>query len=610
MAQRCATCGVDVGTDALLSDRGEPICAACQQKVDLAQGDQRAATAIFASSGGALALGTLAVFFDPCLLPTIAGVVAGITTIGMLVRHPEHRVRLGARAWIAVALALAGIVLSIVAPFAGVVFQYVAQRRAAEHAAGGAIETVETPPPPPDPVREIFASRLPDWVVALDADVAGSPHAAPRDIATTHAAVLSAVDASAPALHDSFASFLDHAERFSRREGAVDDLALTSALVALDDACVQAEVPYYVDALLLTRGDRYRVLASSFHVDRRRQFASGERHVTALDLDRIDTLSFEQSLLGYTRPEVRYALVLVARIEDFLITRALPSIHSIDESVIVRGYEDESDVSWVTPFEEWVHEDLGREASTVVTERALIDLAAGVVRRRIAIDAMSHALSRTGVRIVVPHTLAYDTNPIAGYAHAAGPAVLGEVRNAQRALDAPEMVATYDALEAAHLRSIARHEAQHRIDYEDDRIALHVPDALAAYTGRTESEDQVNHLAERSNAELSAYLSQVAREPERALTNLVHVVSFAMSRDEWGRPESYAALVIFESLAHELGIGHGEFVQGRRVTRSEIAHVYGSIRGHTGEAIATAATHAWATLYGAELPPLDEVEIE
>ena len=610
MTQHCATCGKGVEGDTLLSDSGEPICAACHQKAELAQGDARAARAIFATSGSALAFVALALFFDPLFVPSIAAVVAGLSTLGLLQRNPEHRARLGVRAYVAAAFAVIGILLAVPAPFLGLWIQHAVRARDAERAAGGPVAVVEEPveETPPDPVREIFATSLPNWVVALDADVAGRPHAAPRDVASTHAALLAAVDASLPALHHAFETFLRDAETFSNGGAAVDDLALTNDLTLLDAALADAHVDYYVDALLLGRGARYRVLASSYAIERRRRFVSGERTITALDLDRIDTLSFEQSLLGYTRPEVRYALVLVARVEDFLVGSVLPSIHSVDDSVIVRGYEDEPDVAWVDDFETWVHEDLSREAQEVVTQRALIDLAAAVVRRRIAIDAMSHTLLSSGIELRHPGTLAYDTNALAGYARIAGPALLGEVRAAQHALDAPASIETYDALESAHLASIARHEAQHRIDYEDDRIALHVPDALAAYTGRTESEDRVNRLAERANAELSAYLSQVAREPDRVMTNLVHIIGFPMSRHDWNRPECWAALVIFESLAQELGISHGDFVVDRRIVRAQIARVYQSIRGHTGPAIAEAAQHAWATLYGAPLPPLEEAD--
>ena len=611
MTQHCATCGKSVGGDTLLSDAGEPICVRCQQKAELAQGDARAARAIFATSGSALAFVALALFFDPLFLPSIAAVVAGLSTLGLLVRSPEHRARLGVRAYVATAFAVIGILLAVPAPFLGLWIQHAVRTRDAERAAGGPVEAPEEiveQDAPIDPVREIFATDLPNWVVALDADVAGRPHAAPRDVAETHAALLTAVAAALPALHPAFETFLHDAETFSNGGAEVDDLALTNDLTLLDAALADAHVDYYVDALLLGRGARYRVLASSYAVERRRRFVSGERTIIALDLDRIDTLSFEQSLLGYTRPEVRYALVLVARVEDFLVDSVLPSIHSVDDSVIVRGYEDEPDVGWVTDFETWVHEDLSREAQTLVTQRALIDLAAAVVQRRTALDAMSHALLSSGIELRHPSTLAYDTNALAGYARIAGPALLGEVRAAQRALDAPESVATYDALEAAHLSSIARHEAQHRIDYEDDRIALHVPDALAAYTGRTESEDRVNRLAERANAELSAYLSQVAREPGRVMTNLVHIIGFPMSRHDWNRPESWAALVIFESLAHELGISHGDFVVDRRIVRAQIARVYQSIRGHTGPAIAEAAQRAWAALYGTPLPSLEEAD--
>ena len=76
-----------------------------------------------------------------------------------------------------------------------------------------------------------------------------------------------------------------------------------------------------------------------------------------------------RSLLGYTRPEVRYALVRVDRIEGFLVEQVLPSVQAAEESVIVRDYADETGTQWVTDFEGWAHEDLRAEAQAALGKK-------------------------------------------------------------------------------------------------------------------------------------------------------------------------------------------------------------------------------------------------
>ncbi len=479
--------------------------------------------------------------------------------------------------------------------------------------------TVEVPLPtttaevaPTDEVRHpidpVLRDALSAWVVALDQASAGRPADPPGDVASRHAAVLTAL-ASAHAdveIVDAMRGLLDVSESFSAEASADGDERITGALVALDDAFARHGAPFYVDAVLTesVRADRRRVLASSFSVRQRRVFRSGERRITSLDLERIDDLNFERSLLGYTRPDVRYALVLTARVESYLVQQVLPSIHSADESVIVRDYADERDIEWVTTFETAVHEVLREDASASGQRDAIIALAAAMARRRHAIESMTNELHEHGWRIPALETYRWDLVQAASTLELAEAATRREVRDAQASLDAPGLAATYRALEEIELHSIALHEVQHRIDYEDDR-RFAVPDALAAYTGRTESEDRVNRLAERSNAELSAYLSQVAREPARARSHLVQISTFVMNPDGWGRPECYAALVIFELLARELGVTHGPLIVRRRVQRAEIARIFLAARAHTGVEVAAAASAAWRGLYGVDLPPLE-----
>lgn len=606
MSRSCATCGALVGEDSLLSDQGEPICPACSARADLEREEKRASQAILASSGSALALGVLALAVDPCFLTSIFGVAAGMGTLSLLARHPDHRARLGTRAWVAGIAAVLGIGLAVAAPFVTTALQVWFFSRRADPAPTPVEEAIaeEDARESEDPRRQVFAQALPDWVVALDARSGGREHAAPRDVASAHAAVLAAVDRAMPERHDAFARFLDDAETYAARGNETDAADLTNTMVLLDASLESGGIPYYVDALLTHSRERQRVLASTYAIEQRRHYRSGERRITALDLDRIDTLSFDRTLLGYTRPDVRVALVLTARVDRFLVQRVLPSIHSTDESVIVRGYEHETDVAWITGFEEQVHLDLRREAATLASERDVLDLADAIVRRRIALDALDHELASGGGAVREPDAYAYDVAALSRAAGRASSYTLRDVRAAQRDLESPRLRAAWDALRTASLDSIARHEVQHRIDFEEDLAALHVPDALARYVGRTEHEDAVNELAERSNAELSAYTAQVARDPERVRTVLVHVIQFAMSRHDWGRPECYAALVLFEALADALQIAHEELVVDRTIRRERLAQIYAAVRERPSAEIADGAARAWATLYGAPLAPL------
>ncbi len=471
---------------------------------------------------------------------------------------------------------------------------------------------------PPHPLAPFFRERLPEYVIALDARSAGRERPPPRDVASARSAALAALTEHAPSTLESFTSLLAASESYSDGGAAFADRVWLERLVLFHDALASADAPFYVDAVLLVEGRREvrrRVLLSTYEVLARPHFSvtlpeDGARSVVrALHLRRLDSLNFSQSRLGYTRPEIRYALVLVDQIEGFLITQHLPSMHSADESVFVRGYEDERDTHWVTEFERWAHEDLVDEARLAIASArrdpdGLSLLAEAVVQRRHAIDAMSHALRGRGVELLQPRTYDFDTDRIEGFRIAENAADLSRVRQAEGVLARADVRAIYDAVLGAFTASVTEHEVQHRIDFEADRL-VHVPAMLAAYTGETEFEDRVNELAERSNAELSAYLSQIARGPTHARTTLLHVASFVMSRDDWGRPEAYAALVVFEALAQAIDMPHGPLVVRRRIVRSEIAAIYGTLRAR--EDLAPLASVAWSRLYGSALPRIEPV---
>lgn len=534
--------------------------------------------------------------------------VEGTRRLFETARRPE----LEKRAWLRVVAGLSAVLLVAGAGAGAWVFLSRPPPRPPEPSSAAPSETPEPPGEPAHPLTPFFEQTLPDYVVALDAATAGRERPAPDDVASARARVLAALEQGRPALVPTMTGLLDAAEHYATGDGD-DDVGLWfNRLVLFHDALEADDVPFYVDADLTEsrRTGRKRVLLSSYRVLSRRTFTAGEERVRALDLERLDSLNFERSLLGYTRPEVRYALVLTDKIERFLIEDLLPSVHSANESVIVRGYEDEAGVEWVTTFEEHAHEDLRAESERIALQalgstRALDELAAAIVARRNAVVAMNSALRASGVRVREPAEYDYDVAAIASLGARAGGTSLADVRAADRTLRSAPVLAAYRALHAAIALSIAEHEVQHRLDYQAGSIRT-VPEVLRQYVGETESEDRVNRRAERSNAELSAYLSQIAQRPSLARTSLIHVASFLMNRNAWGMPESYAAIALFEALAAEAGITHGELIQRRRIVRGEAARIYGELRARGPEALSELARRAWQRLYGAELPVIRE----
>lgn len=462
------------------------------------------------------------------------------------------------------------------------------------------------------PLRAVFAEAIPTYTIALDARTRGQEREAPEDVASRRARIIEALSREAPALLPATNALLDAAEHFAAAtDDRYDDERWLNALVGFHDALEREAVPFHLDAQLTTdlRSGRQRVLISTYDVLARREFTAGERRIRQLDIRRLDDLNYDQSLLGYTRPEVRYALVRVDRIEGFLVEQVLPSVHAAEESVIVRDYADETGTQWVTDFEGWAHEDLRAESQAVVAaaidprSTSLRDLAAAITRRRNGVRQLGFELRERRVRLRLPRRYRYDTSQLTSLGDVGGQ-WLGEVRAAERDLRSAPIQAGYDAVHAAFGRSVAEHEVQHRLDYEDGRLAQ-VPEVLSQYTGETESEDRVNRRAERANAELSAYLSQIARRPTMARTSLIHVASFLMNRDAWAMPEAYAGVALFEALANEAGMQHTPLIARRRIVRAEVARIYGLLRErYDGAALSALAGRTWATLYGAPLTPV------
>ena len=456
------------------------------------------------------------------------------------------------------------------------------------------------------PLRSVFHTRIPEHSIALDALSRKRPKAPPFDAKSTLEDALEPL-AGSPKLQTATKELMEAAREYIDGKSAKN---WDPKLVQLHQALEDADVPFHLDAHLTSnlRTGRQRVLMSTYDVQNRRLFKAGEYTIKSLELTRLDRLNHVRSLLGYTRPEIRYAIVLVDRIERFLVDNVLPSIHSAQESVIVRDFHEEKNANWVTDFEAWAHEDLKSDAKHILSQakvtqpEALTDLADAIVNRRTALRAINQSLRHRNVKLRSPRSYTYDPGELDHLMRDIDSSALQSLRKAEDALQTPAVLEAWKALLAATVESVSKHEVQHRLDYEDDRLT-HVPETLEAYTGKTESEDQVNRRAEGANAELSAYLSQVAQTPLRSRATLIQILSFVMDPKSWGTRESYAAIALFEALARAAEIPHGDLVEDRRIVRASFAEIYGAIRQR--QDVAEIAQTAWEKLYRSKLRAIE-----
>jgi hypothetical protein len=392
-------------------------------------------------------------------------------------------------------------------------------------------------------------------------------------------------------------------------DAQVDRVAAESHVRSVDalDAAIQSEgLAYYVDAEVLSEGaiGQHRVYLSTFVVENVAIYEADSRTVRALRLRRLDRLNFARAVLGFTRPQVRDALVLMERVEEHLVQAIVPALAEGGAMPIA----DEHDAAGRE-----IMTAVGRVAADGVREEAAIwmggdgarayELGALLARRHAFFGAWSERLLDRGIVLREPDTYVLDR---AGYAPLEGaltPAERRDLDEIAEALEDEDHQRTYRAIEARFVASIERHEVQHRLDFEMGTLGT-LPPRLEGMVGPLRRGDLVNPLAERANAELSAYLSEIARDATIARANLALLVRNLFDVRLWGTPECYAALVVLEGLADRAGIAHGSVVVGHGIDRGQVARLHLALASRPDEALRTSAEQLWAELYGRALPGL------
>jgi|GEM_PF-3161882 len=123
--------------------------------------------------------------------------------------------------------------------------------------------------------------------------------------------------------------FMKAAEASSRpgRNLEREDDLIATALRNVNDALRDAGRPYFIDhAMLMPARDRIQIAAFVFHIEDTRRFRTPDGAAIAHVVRRLDALSIQQALLGYTKDNMDVALVRADMIERTAQERLAPAL--------------------------------------------------------------------------------------------------------------------------------------------------------------------------------------------------------------------------------------------------------------------------------------------
>jgi hypothetical protein len=484
--------------------------------------------------------------------------------------------------------AAAGLVLVIVRSMTAV-NAFDASRRRAPPPAGAFVEGGV--PAAPEATLQRFARQLPALVIAADrlsARLAAGDELAVAERQDVDAAL--AALAEPGDLPEAVHARLVELARATRGvvEGEVRADELLAAVGRLDDELVAAGLGLFVDGDVIQHGSgRRSVWLYAFRVESVRVW--GE--VRALRLRRLDTLNYQHGALGFARPDLKEALVLMDQVEDESMTFLLPAL--VDGASLALG-----------------DAELGREAAVVLRRELAARLGsrwpaaqrAGRLysQREALIDRIEQHLAGMRYAMARPIKLYLPEGWLAELEELVPSRFLAELDDLDEGLADDETWQAFGALASVLAGAVERHEVQHRLDFADGGRLM--PAALAARVGPERTLDQENRFAVRARDELSAYLAQLAWDPGLAGTSLVLQARLLLDDGLAGGAETSAALVIFTGLAEELGLPAAELVVRRRIDDAQVSALVRALLARPGDEVTAAAARLWARLFGEELP--------
>jgi hypothetical protein len=207
--------------------------------------------------------------------------------------------------------------------------------------------------------------------------------------------------------------------------------------------------------------------------------------------------------------------------------------------------------------------------------------------------------------LVVPGKLRLPENFARSIAPLATKAEIEDLTAIDATLGAEGVAQAFAALREALAASVERHEVQHRLDAQRPLV---MPKALADRVGPAEKNGHERSHAARARAELSAYLAELARDDRTGRVGLGAIARFLFDRRQHGSAECYAALVILEGLASELGVPQeGPLVVGAALDRHAASRLYLALADQPPDRLRAASKRLWERLFAAPLPDLRAV---
>lgn len=465
------------------------------------------------------------------------------------------------------------------------------------------------------PVGRALTADLTDWVVQLDrwaphGQRASADVSARASLDAARAAVLSpdAVAALGPA-SDALNALLDATAALAAEPDYPAGLpprvdAFRAALREANAAFEAAGHPYFLDGDWLPHAQGYaQTTLFVFGVEARHRVAvepAVVEPVTALHLRRLDNLNWSWSKLGYTRKAMDVAAVVLDKVEDQLITYVGPALTDAAPMPLVDPDSRTDAAAWQREVQRAAGEVARAAFARALPgeEARLAAFGAALDARRVRFASWRARLSRDGLVLSVPGTLRLGDELYASLRAALPDYQVTELEDVQRDVESSANRDIFARMLARYAGVVEAHEVQHRLDYARGD-GFPVPDVVrghAIYGGAESS--AAESLVERVNYELSAYLSDVARDPSWSRLSLTLLVRNLLDR-RGPRVEATVAELVLDGLAAELDLAARLGATG--AVRRAAAEVYLALLDVPEDRLAAAAEALWQRWYDAPL---------
>ncbi len=464
----------------------------------------------------------------------------------------------------------------------------------------------------------VLRERLPTLVIATDR-IANARARGGTEVADDAArAALAAQLRTEPwfvsrggALHASWLAMLDSLDAWAaeknpnraRTREIVDDVIAQAR--GLSDQFAAQGLGYYVEGDGFGSGAVTHAVLYAYRVELVAFVNIGGHGRRVLSLRRIDTLNLQRALLGMESATLGDPMVLLDQIDEHVVTQLLPTL------VADAGY-DIGDADWQAAVDGDGH--LRGLAGTAVRNEILTALGTSraaaqavarlIVERRNILETVAETLRPRGIAMNFPNEIFIGE----GYLDSLDGSIsrsqgdrLTEIESELEHLDAP---AVAQKLQLVLVATVRRHEAQHGVDGSQ---GLPYPKVVELNVGPEEIGDRENSHGTSINAELSAYVSQIANDPVTPALAFWSLARHAFSEVNWGRAESYVAVIIIEGLAAQMHLASpGPAIHDGQIDRQRLSQVALAVSAVAPAELRRAAAALWTDLYHRQFVAIED----